>query len=66
MVVRKKDQGLAWCILALSSLSHMAHIGFSFAVLGNLTIAHNKLFNTSLQETNNIGSVHHAVFFITG
>ena len=62
----KKDKGFVWLILVMSFLSHGLHLGFTYAVLGNLTIAHQKFFNIDLEQSTLIGSVHGGVLFIFG
>ena len=62
----KKDKKYAWVTLAMSFLSHSVHLGFSYAVLGNLTIAHMQHFSIDLQLASLIGSVHSGVFFLFG
>ncbi|KAF6024917.1 hypothetical protein EB796_016754 [Bugula neritina] len=59
-----KDRGYAWWILFMSFLSHVCNRGFSFGILGNMTIAHQKFFNIGLQESGIIGSLHVASIFI--
>ncbi|KAF6024915.1 hypothetical protein EB796_016752 [Bugula neritina] len=61
-----KDRGYAWWILFMSFLSHVCNRGFSFGILGNMTIAHQKFFNIGLQESGIIGSLHVASIFIFG
>ena len=62
----KKDKGYSWVVLLMSALSHSVHLGFTFGVLGNLTIAHMQYFNIDLQLSSLIGSVHGAVLFLFG
>ena len=62
----RKDKGFVWMILVMSFLSHGLHLGFTYAVLGNLTIAHQKFFNINLEQSTLIGSVHGGVLFIFG
>jgi len=50
----------------MSFLSHVCNRGFSFGILGNMTIAHQKFFNIGLQESGIIGSLHVASIFIFG
>ncbi|KAF6024918.1 hypothetical protein EB796_016755 [Bugula neritina] len=59
-----KDRGYAWWILFMSFLSHVCNRGFSFGILGNMTIAHQKFFNIGLQESGIIGSLHVASIFL--
>lgn len=61
-----KDKGLAWAVLFMSFLAHFGSIGFSFGVIGNLTIIHMKLFNISQSESGNIGSVHVGLIYAFG
>ena len=62
----EKDKGYAWVILLMSFLSHFLHMGFSLAILGNLTVAHKEYFNIDLQLASLIGSVHIGVCLIAG
>ncbi|KAF6039471.1 Mct1 [Bugula neritina] len=59
-----KDRGYAWWILFMSFLSHVCNRGFSYGILGNMTIAHQKFFNIGLQESGIIGSLHVATIFL--
>ena len=59
----KKDKGFAWVILMMSFLSHGVHLGFSFGIIGNLTIAHQKFFNIDLETSSLMGSVHIGLLF---
>lgn len=61
-----KDKGYGWVVLALSFLSHILHVGFSFSVVGNLTIAHKSFFGINLQESTLIGSINIATFCFSG
>ena len=61
-----KDKGYAWVVLVLSFISHTIHIGFTYAVVGNLTIAHKNFFGISLQESSFIGSMHITVLCVFG
>ena len=62
----EKDRGYAWVILLMSLLSQSLHLGFSLAVIGNLTVAHKAYFNIDLQESSLIGTVHTGVLFLFG
>ena len=59
----RKDKGFAWVILMMSFLSHGVHLGFSFGIVGNLTIAHQKFFNIDLETSSLMGSVHIGLLF---
>ena len=61
-----QDKGLVWVVLMMSFLSHFGHLGFSYALLGNLTTAHKVYYNITVQESSTIGSVHSGLFFIFG
>ena len=61
-----KDKGYVWVILLMSFLSHALHLGFTYAVLGNLTIAHKKFFGIELELSTLIGSLHGGVLYIFG
>jgi len=50
----------------MSFLSHVCNRGFSYGILGNMTIAHQKFFNIGLQESGIIGSLHVATIFLFG
>jgi len=69
-IIRKpqlaKDKGYAWVILFFSFLSHFAHLGFSFSTAGNLTIAHQKVFNIDLQKGSLLGTIHIGVLLLFG
>ncbi|XP_067950417.1 monocarboxylate transporter 12-like [Watersipora subatra] len=60
----RQDKGFAWFILAMSFLSHALHLGFTYAVIGNLTVIHQSLFGIDLQLSSFIGSVHAGVLFL--
>lgn len=62
----ERDKGYAWLVLVMSFLSHIGHLGFNYAIVGNLTIQHKMLFGISLQESSLIGSVHLALFCVFG
>ena len=62
----QKDRGYAWVILLMSLLSHSLHLGFSFAVLGNLTVAHRIHFGVDLQISSWIGTLHTGILFLFG
>jgi len=61
-----KDKGYAWLILFFSFLSHFAHIGFLSGTAGNLTIAHQKVFNIDLQKGSLLGTIHIGVLLLFG
>lgn len=59
-----QDKGFVWVVLMTSFLSHFVHLGFSYALLGNLTTAHKVYYNITVQESSTIGSVHNGLFCI--
>jgi len=61
-----KDKGYAWVILFFSFLSHFTHLGFSYGTAGNLTIAHQKVFNIDLQKGSLLGTIHVGVLMLFG
>ena len=62
----EQDTGLAWLVLVMSFLAHTINIGFSYAVVGNLTIVHMKLFGISEQKSGNISSIHIGLVYCLG
>ncbi|KAF6021684.1 hypothetical protein EB796_020003 [Bugula neritina] len=61
-----KDSRYSCLVLFMSFLSHVCHLGFSYGVVGNLTIAHQQAFNISLQQSSLLGSVFVATFYLLG
>jgi len=64
--INAKDRGYAWVILFFSFLSHFAHLGFSYGTAGNLTIAHQKVFNIDLQKGSLLGTIHIGLLLLLG
>jgi len=62
----QKDKGYAWVISVASFLSHFSHIGFSYGIAGNLTIAHQQFFNINLQKGSLAGSIHFGALLLLG
>ncbi|XP_067950601.1 monocarboxylate transporter 14-like [Watersipora subatra] len=62
----KKDTGYAWVVLLMSTLSHFAHLGFTFGVIGNMTIVNQTHFGIGLQLSSLIGTIHMATIFFFG
>ena len=61
-----KDKGYSWVIMIMVFLSQSLTVGFVLAVVGNLTVAHQKFFNIGLIESSRISSVHTGLFFLFG
>jgi len=61
-----KDKGYAWIVLLLTSLSQFVHLGFSFGVVGNMTIVHQRVFSIDLRYSSVIGSVHIGTLMLFG
>ena len=62
----KKDRGFSWVVLFASFIDHVFSIGFSYSVLGVLTIHQMRYFDVSVSQSSLIGSVHLGVFLIGG
>lgn len=62
----RKDGGLAWLVLFASFLSHMLNIGFSYAVLGSLTLHHAAESDITISASSWISAVHIGVFLMCG
>ena len=62
----RADSGFSWLVLFASFIDHVFSIGFSYSVLGVLTIHQMYYFNITVSQSSLIGSVHLGVFLIGG
>ncbi|XP_067951283.1 monocarboxylate transporter 3-like [Watersipora subatra] len=62
----KKDKGYAWLVLAFAIITYGLHMGFGLAVVGNMTIAHQKLFDIGVEQAGLISTAHLASIFLFG
>ena len=63
---RTKDRGYAWVILVMAFLTELSTVALVLGLAGNFTVAHQQVFNITLQESSTIGSVHTGLFFLVG
>ena len=61
-----KDRGYAWVVIIFGFFSCFLSTGFSYGVVGNLTIAHKQKFNIDLRESSMIGSVYSGAMYLFG
>ena len=63
---RLKNTDYVWLVVALGFLTNFLTVGSMLAMLGNLTVTHQEMFNIGIQESSLISSVHSAMFYFFG